>query len=113
MQNESVQNKLKMKQKFKTISKLVILSLFIILNSCQNDDIEEKNDNSQNKYFVKEYTFKQANQNFKFNHAYNNFTNKITKNKTTSKSNTPIVDNNFTIDSTTVKEILRCSDNYL
>lgn len=55
--------------------------MFIILNSCQSDDILEKNDNSQNTYHVKEYTFKQASQNSKFNNAYKNINDKILKKK--------------------------------
>lgn len=91
---------------------IVLLSILFI-SSCEKDnDIFEPDNTSQSKYLVKEYTFEQINQKPKFNNAFNKVTHGLQNLKNTGKFETPIQnsetlirDIDFTIDSTTVKEI--------
>lgn len=93
-----------MKQKLKTISKLLTLFLLIVLSSCQKDFDQEINP-YQNKYDIKNYSFKQVNQIAKFKQANYEANQKFTQLRKLNKSTSREGDTDFSIDSTTIKEI--------
>ena len=94
-----------MKQKLKKHSKLLILFLFIAFCSCQKDFDEDINPQYQNKYVIKDYSFKQANRIPKFNKANREVTAKFEAFRSQNSSTSREIDTNFSIDSTTIREI--------
>lgn len=83
-------------------SKFLILSLIIGVFSCQKDDVEitESNTNNLN---IKEYTFNELNNNATFSKSYNKIVEAIKKKRL--NEGRSLDTNDFVIDSTLIKEI--------
>ena len=91
-----------MKQKLKTILKLVTLLLLIILSSCQKDLYENTN---PNQYKIKEYSFQKAIQIPKFNLENSKVMYGMNKFQKSNRSANKSQLSEIIVDSTTVKEI--------
>ena len=92
-----------------TINKLALIllsALQLMFISCEKDNEDLLlNQSEKGNYQLKEYSFKQASRIVKFKRSYDFVTGKLNKSKSVNKSNAPEVDNDFAIDSTTIKEI--------
>ncbi|TGD58259.1 AHH domain-containing protein [Flavobacterium humi] len=79
----------------------VLLAITITFFSCEKNDEEISPPNKS----VKEYSFNEIIKQPKFNKAYHSFTDKVKKRKAFKNRNAPVKDDDFAIDSTTIKEI--------
>lgn len=92
-----------MTSKLKQLTNLLKLFLVIIIfSSCEKNEQETP---SQQNHQVNEYSFDEIIKKPKFNKAYNLFNHKLNERKFAQKSNIPVKDIDFKIDSTTIKEI--------
>ena len=90
-----------MNKKIKKNLKILFTTVILILNSCQKEDLEESSLLNQNGSSVKEFSFKEAFLNPEFKNAYKKVTDPIYKISSKNRE----ADTNFTIDSTSVKQV--------